>query len=86
VGWRTGSADHLRALIGAIVSQRLSTKAAATIFGSSLFPDGHIRDAAAIAAERRGLASVGRWTEVGYLRDLSNDRRWPVPDGDPGAA
>ena len=34
--------DHLTALIGAIVSQQLSTKAAATIFGRfvALFPDG----------------------------------------------
>ena len=43
--------DHLSALVGAIVSQQLSTKAAATIFGRfvALFPDGHITDAAAIA-------------------------------------
>jgi DNA-3-methyladenine glycosylase II len=36
--------DHLSALIGAIVSQQLSTKAAATIFGRfvALFPDGRI--------------------------------------------
>ena len=33
--------DHLSALVGAIVSQQLSTKAAATIFGRfvALFPD-----------------------------------------------
>ena len=33
--------DHLTALVGAIVSQQLSTKAAATIFGRfvALFPD-----------------------------------------------
>src|ERR1041385_646821 len=44
--------DHLSALVGAIVSQQLSTKAAATIFGRfvALFPDGAIPDAAAIAA------------------------------------
>jgi 3-methyladenine DNA glycosylase/8-oxoguanine DNA glycosylase len=37
-------ADHLNALVGAIVSQQLSTKAAATIFGRfvALFPDGEI--------------------------------------------
>src|SRR5439155_16116003 len=36
--------DHLTALVGAIVSQQLSTKAAATIFGrfAALFPDGQI--------------------------------------------
>src|SRR5215813_10465048 len=44
--------DHLTALVGAIVSQQLSTKAAATIFGRfvSLFPDNQIPHAAAIAA------------------------------------
>ena len=42
--------DHLSALVGAIVSQQLSTKAAATIFGRfvALFPDGHIPHAHAI--------------------------------------
>ncbi|MBI3490586.1 MAG: hypothetical protein HY047_02135, partial [Acidobacteria bacterium] len=36
--------DHLSALVGAIVSQQLSTKAAATIFARfvALFPDGRI--------------------------------------------
>jgi len=67
--------DHLSALIGAIVSQQLSTKAAATIFGRfvALFPDGHIRDAAAIAgpsdATLRAVGLSGQ--KVGYLRDLS---------------
>src|SRR6266566_9081509 len=44
--------DHLSALIGAIVSQQLSTKAAATIFGrfAALFPEGRIPHAAAIHA------------------------------------
>ena len=34
--------DHLSALVGSIVSQQLSTKAAATIFGRfvALFPEG----------------------------------------------
>lgn len=67
--------DHLTALVGAIVSQQLSTKAAATIFGRfvALFPDGHIPDAAAIAAESdAALRSVGlSGQKVGYLRDLS---------------
>jgi DNA-3-methyladenine glycosylase II len=66
--------DHLTALVGAIVSQQLSTKAAATIFGrfAALFPDGEIPDAAAIHAlrddELRGVGLSGQ--KVGYLRDL----------------
>jgi DNA-3-methyladenine glycosylase II len=67
--------DHLSALVGAIVSQQLSTKAAATIFGRlvALFPDGHIVDAAAIAAQSDAtLRAVGlSGQKVGYLRDLS---------------
>ena len=67
--------DHLSALIGAIVSQQLSTKAAATIFGRlvALFPDGHILDAAAIAGQSdAALRAVGlSGQKVGYLRDLS---------------
>jgi DNA-3-methyladenine glycosylase II len=68
--------DHLTALVGAIVSQQLSTKAAATIFGRfvALFPDNHIPDAAAIAAQSdaslRGVGLSGQ--KVGYLRDLSS--------------
>jgi len=68
--------DHLSALVGAIVSQQLSTKAAATIFGRfvALFPDNHIPDAAAIAAQSdaslRGVGLSGQ--KVGYLRDLSS--------------
>jgi DNA-3-methyladenine glycosylase II len=68
-------ADHLSALIGAIVGQQLSTKAAATIFGRlvALFPDGHITDASAIAGHSdAALRSVGlSGQKVGYLRDLS---------------
>jgi DNA-3-methyladenine glycosylase II len=66
--------DHLSALVGAIVSQQLSTKAAATIFGRfvALFPEGHIPHAAAIAArgdaELRGVGLSGQ--KVGYMRDL----------------
>jgi len=66
--------DHLSALVGAIVSQQLSTKAAATIFGRfvALFPDDHIPDAAAIAAQSdaalRGVGLSGQ--KVGYMRDL----------------
>jgi DNA-3-methyladenine glycosylase II len=67
--------DHLSALVGAIVSQQLSTKAAATIFGRfvALFPENHIPDAAAIAAQPDDvLRSVGlSGQKIGYLRDLS---------------
>ena len=67
--------DHLTALVGAIVSQQLSTKAAATIFGRlvALFPEGHIPGADAIAAHDdaalRGVGLSGQ--KVGYLRDLA---------------
>lgn len=67
--------DHLSALVGSIVSQQLSTKAAATIFGrfAALFPDNHIPNAAAIAAlddaTLRGVGLSGQ--KVSYLRDLS---------------
>ncbi len=66
--------DHLTALVGAIVSQQLSTKAAATIFGRflALFPGGEIPDARAIATQSdaalRGVGLSGQ--KVGYLRDL----------------
>jgi DNA-3-methyladenine glycosylase II len=66
--------DHLTALVGAIVSQQLSTRAAATIFGrfAALFPGGEIPNAAAIHAlrddELRGVGLSGQ--KVGYLRDL----------------
>jgi DNA-3-methyladenine glycosylase II len=66
--------DHLSALVGAIVSQQLSTNAAATIFGrfASLFPEKQISSAAAIAAlddaALRGVGLSGQ--KVGYLRDL----------------
>jgi DNA-3-methyladenine glycosylase II len=66
--------DHLSALIGAIVSQQLSAKAAATIFGRflSLFPDRRIPGVAALAALDDGtLRAVGLSAQkVGYLRDL----------------
>jgi DNA-3-methyladenine glycosylase II len=67
--------DHLTALVGAIVSQQLSTKAAASIFGrfASLFPDGTPLTAEAIAAvddlTLRGVGLSGQ--KVRYLRDLS---------------
>lgn len=67
--------DHLTALVGAIVSQQLSTKAAATIFGRfvALFPDNEIPNAEAIAAlsdeALRGVGFSGQ--KIGYLRDLT---------------
>ena len=67
--------DHLSALVGSIVSQQLSTKAAATIFGRfvALFPDNHIPSAQAIAAvDDATLRRVGlSGQKVSYLRDLS---------------
>jgi DNA-3-methyladenine glycosylase II len=65
--------DHLSALVGAIVSQQLSTKAAATIFGRflALFPDGHIHPEAIHAIGDPALRGVGlSGQKVGYLRDL----------------
>ena len=66
--------DHLTALVGAIVSQQLSTKAAATIFGrlAALFPDTVIPGSEAIAAlDDQTLRSVGlSGQKVSYLRDL----------------
>ena len=67
--------DHLTALAGAIVSQQLSTKAAATIFGrfKALFPGGAITNVADIAAfDDQALRGVGlSGQKVSYLRDLS---------------
>lgn len=66
--------DHLSALVGSIVSQQLSTKAAATIFGRfvALFPDEAALSAPAIAAlddpTLRGVGLSGQ--KVRYLRDL----------------
>jgi len=66
--------DHLTALVGAIVSQQLSTKAAATIFGrfQALFPEHHIPNAAAIEAiTDHQLRIVGfSGQKISYLRDL----------------
>lgn len=66
--------DHLSALVGAIVSQQLSTKAAATIFARflALFPEGEPLSASAINAQSdaalRGVGLSGQ--KVSYLRDL----------------
>lgn len=66
--------DHLVTLAGAIVSQQLSTKAAATIFGrfQALFPDGRFSDAAALdPIGDEALRGVGLSRQkVSYLRDL----------------
>jgi DNA-3-methyladenine glycosylase II len=81
--------DHLTALVGAIVSQQLSTKAAATIFGRfvALFPENAITDAAAIAAlDDAALRGVGLSRQkVSYLRDLCariGDRRLQLDELD----
>ena len=81
--------DHLTALVGAIVSQQLSTKAAATIFGrlAALFPDHVIPGHEAIAAlDDQTLRSVGlSGQKVSYLRDLCarlNDGRLVLDDLD----
>ena len=67
--------DHLTALVGAIVSQQLSTRAAATIFGRflALVPEGAALTAARIdEMSDAALRSVGlSGQKVGYLRDLS---------------
>src|SRR5438552_16738333 len=66
--------DHLTALVGSIVSQQLSTKAAATIFGRlvSLSPNQVIPGFAALAAlDDQTLRRVGlSGQKVSYLRDL----------------
>lgn len=66
--------DHLTTLVGAIVSQQLSTKAAATIFGRflDLFPERRIPDAAGIErVEDEALRRVGlSGQKVRYVRDL----------------
>jgi DNA-3-methyladenine glycosylase II len=66
--------DHLTALIGAIVSQQLSTKAAATIFGRllALFQEQVIPGAAEVGAlDDQTLRAVGlSGQKVSYLRDL----------------
>lgn len=66
--------DHLSALAGSIVSQQLSTKAAATIFGRfvALFPEGEPLSAAAIVAlEDEAMRGVGlSGQKVRYMRDL----------------
>jgi DNA-3-methyladenine glycosylase II len=71
--------DHLTALVGSIVSQQLSTRAAATIFGRfvALFPEGTALSAEGIAAlDDQTLRSVGlSGQKVRYLRDLTSRLR-----------
>lgn len=66
--------DHLTALAGSIVSQQLSTKAAATIFGrfQALFsPDAPLSAQAVLALDDQSLRGVGlSGQKVRYLRDL----------------
>jgi len=66
--------DHLTALTGAIVSQQLSTKAAATIFGrfAALFPESQIPHAAAIGeVSDHALRGAGFSSQkISYVRDL----------------
>jgi DNA-3-methyladenine glycosylase II len=66
-------ADHLSALVGAIVSQQLSTKAAATIFSRfvELFEDRQPSAEAIDTLSDQVLRGVGlSGQKVGYLRDL----------------
>ena len=65
--------DHLTSLTGSIVSQQLSTKAAATIFGrfQALFPDGQLQAPAILALDEPTLRGVGfSGQKVRYVRDL----------------
>jgi len=70
---RQRPADHLSALVGAIVSQQLSTKAATTIYGRfvALFDDRQPSARAIDALSDEALRGVGlSGQKVGYLRDL----------------
>jgi len=66
--------DHMTALVGSIVSQQLSTKAAATIFGrlAALLPADGVMTAASLGElDDASLRAVGlSGQKVGYLRDL----------------
>jgi DNA-3-methyladenine glycosylase II len=67
-------ADHFSALVRAIVSQQLSTKAAATIYSRvvGLLPDGALTPAslAALSDDQLRSAGISR-QKARYLRDLS---------------
>ena len=65
--------DHLTALVGAVVSQQLSGKAAATIFARlvALFPGSTLSSAGVVALDDATLRKVGLSAQkIGYLRDL----------------
>ena len=65
--------DHLTALVGSIISQQLSGKAAATIFGRfrDLFPGGAITASGISAMDDPTLRGVGlSGQKLGYMRDL----------------
>lgn len=66
--------DHLTALLGSIVSQQLSGKAAATIFGrfAALFPDARIPAAAGVLeVSEDQLRGIGLSRQkASYVRDL----------------
>ena len=65
--------DHLTALVGAVVSQQLSGKAAATIFARlvALFPGSTLSSAGVVALDDATLRRVGLSAQkIGYLRDL----------------
>jgi DNA-3-methyladenine glycosylase II len=65
--------DHLSALVGAIVSQQLSSKAAATIFGRfrGLFADGAITVQGVAGLEDQTIRGVGlSGQKLRYLRGL----------------
>src|SRR5262245_12666112 len=67
--------DHLSALSGSIISQQLSGKAAATIFGRfrALFPEGVITATGIATLDDQTLRAVGlSGQKLGYLRDLSS--------------
>jgi hypothetical protein len=73
--------DHLSALVGAIVSQQLSTKAAATIFARflALFPEGEALSASAINAQSDAALARRIERAEGQLssRPWRPHRRWP---------
>src|SRR5688572_30625337 len=71
-------ADHLSALVRAIVFQQLSTKAASTIHGRfvGLLPDGRITAAAITDVTDEQFRSVGVSRQKAlYLRDLAGKDR-----------
>lgn len=66
--------DHLSALVAAVTSQQLSTKAAATIYGrlTELFPERVLTAEGIAALDDSSLRGAGLSTQkVSYLRDLS---------------